>query len=119
MKLICAKWHYVQVFGIIPKFTNIGLQTWKVQMETSLCPRVKYGFHFASFHRVHSQQIDFIDHILYQILFKLDKNVENMGKMYFPLEVKYGLHCIDFNEMLSCWTVLYGDFQHCIALMLF
>ena len=46
--------------SLISKFTNIGLHTWKVQMEISLCPWVKYGFHSVSFHKTLSQWIDFI-----------------------------------------------------------
>ena len=53
----------ITCMSLMLKFTNMGLQMWKVQMEISLCPWVKYGFHSASFHRAHSQWIDFIGHI--------------------------------------------------------
>jgi hypothetical protein len=82
-----ADFHYVQTF--YTKFQpNQTIYVESVE-QTSLS---------GNFHKTHNHWANFIGQLVYQILSKSDKNVENIGKMHLHLQENCSFHCTNFQD---------------------
>lgn len=83
-------------------------KSWKLGKEIHLRPKVKYGFHCASFDETYIYSVKFGGHLLYGCLCKSDYKCSNKKLTTFLLRpvVKYALHYIDFLQ--KCSITLHG-----------
>jgi len=70
--------------SLIPNFTKLQQQIWKIRAEINLRPGVKFRFHCADFNKNHSRSINLVEILYTELHSNRSRNMEVQVEIHLP-----------------------------------